>query len=218
MFAEQIKQIKYNDAGLVPAIAQDYLTGEVLMLAYMNKEALELTLTKKVVHYYSRSRDELWQKGATSGNIQELKGLYYDCDGDTLLLKVKQTGVACHTGARSCFFNVLEESGIVAGEGGLLPDKREHAHILHELYSLISERKLSPLEGSYTNYLFTEGLDKILKKVGEESSEVIIAAKGGDKSELIYEVSDLIYHLLVLLVQQGVTIDEIKAELAKRRK
>lgn len=221
MFAEQIKQIKYNDAGLVPVIAQDYQTGEVLMLAYMNEEALKLTLAEGVVHYYSRSRDELWRKGATSGNIQELKGLYYDCDGDTLLLKVEQTGVACHTGARSCFFNELAVSGLEAGsagEDGTLTDKHDQLHILNELYSLISERKLNPLEGSYTNYLFTEGLDKILKKVGEESSEVIIAAKGGDRSELVYEVSDLVYHLLVLLVEQGVSISEIKAELDKRRK
>lgn len=224
MFAEQIKQIKYNDAGLVPAIAQDYQTGEVLMLAYMNEEALKLTLAEGIVHYYSRSRDELWKKGATSGNIQKLKGLYYDCDGDTLLLKVEQTGVACHTGARSCFFNELGLGGLgVDGassisENEALTDQHDQTHILKELYSLISERKLNPLEGSYTNYLFTEGLDKILKKVGEESSEVIIAAKSGDKSELVYEVSDLVYHLLVLLVDQGVSIGEIKAELAKRRK
>jgi phosphoribosyl-ATP pyrophosphohydrolase/phosphoribosyl-AMP cyclohydrolase len=205
-YAELVAKIKFNEAGLVPAIAQDYRTGEVLMLAYQNAEALERTLAEREVYYYSRSRSELWKKGATSGNIQELKGLYYDCDADTLLIKVKQTGVACHTGDRSCFFNEV------------IADESETTHILQELYAIIEERQENPSADSYTSYLLTTGLDKILKKVGEESSEVIIAAKGDDKNELVYELSDLVYHLLVLMVNENVNIEEIKAELRDRRK
>ena len=205
-YAELVAKIKFNEAGLVPAIAQDYRTGEVLMLAYQNAEALERTLAEREVYYYSRSRSELWKKGATSGNIQELKGLYYDCDADTLLIKVKQTGVACHTGDRSCFFNEV------------IADESETTHILQELYAIIEERQENPSADSYTSYLLTTGLDKILKKVGEESSEVIIAAKGDDKNELVYELSDLVYHLLVLMVNKNVNIEEIKAELRDRRK
>ncbi len=205
-YDELIGKIKFNEAGLVPAIAQDYRTGEVLMLAYQNAEALQRTLKEKEVYYYSRSRQELWKKGATSGNIQELKGLYYDCDADTVLLKVKQTGVACHTGEFSCFFNPV------------IADESESTHILQELYAIIEERRNNPGEDSYTNYLLSTGLDKILKKIGEESSEIIIAAKGDDKDELIYEISDLVYHLLVLMAHENVSIEEIKDELKTRRK
>ena len=196
--------IKYNEDGLVPAIAQDIATGEVLMLAYMNKESLKLTLETQIVHYYSRSRKEIWEKGETSGNIQELKGFYYDCDGDTILLKVNQTGVACHTGEYSCFFNEVVSS-------------QDYKNTLGELYKIILDRKNNPKEGSYTNYLFDEGIDKILKKVGEESAEVIIGAKN-NREELIYESSDLIYHLMVLLVNEGISLGDIYEELTKRMK
>ncbi|WP_239056036.1 bifunctional phosphoribosyl-AMP cyclohydrolase/phosphoribosyl-ATP diphosphatase HisIE [Fusobacterium sp. IOR10] len=206
-----INEIKFDDKGLVPAIAQDINTGKVLMLAYMNKEAVEKTLNKKIAHYYSRSRQELWKKGETSGNIQKIKGFYYDCDKDTILIKVEQVGVACHTGNYSCFFNeVLNE------------DKKENFQnnedVLKELYLSITDRKNNPREGSYTNYLFREGIDKILKKVGEESAEVIIASKNESKEEMIYEISDLVYHVIVLMINQGVSIEDIKKELVKRRK
>lgn len=206
-----INEIKFDDKGLVPAIAQDINTGKVLMLAYMNKEAVEKTLNEKIAHYYSRSRQELWKKGETSGNIQKIKGFYYDCDKDTILIKVEQVGVACHTGNYSCFFNeVLNE------------DKKENFQnnedVLKELYLSITDRKNNPREGSYTNYLFREGIDKILKKVGEESAEVIIASKNESKEEMIYEISDLVYHVIVLMINQGVSIEDIKKELVKRRK
>lgn len=196
--------IKYDKDGLIPAIAQDIATGEVLMLAYMNEESVKLTLDTHIAHYYSRSRGKLWKKGETSGNIQEIKGFYYDCDGDTILLKVKQKGVACHTGNYSCFFNEVEGS-------------KDYKDTITELYKVILDRKENPSEGSYTNYLFKEGIDKILKKVGEESAEVIIGAKN-NRQELIYETSDLIYHLLVLLVNQGVSLGDIYEELTKRMK
>lgn len=196
--------IKYNKDGLIPAIAQDIATGEVLMLAYMNEESLKLTLKTNIAHYYSRSRKELWKKGETSGNIQEVKAFYYDCDGDTILLKVNQIGVACHTGSYSCFFNEVES-------------EKGYKDTITDLYKVILDRKENPIEGSYTNYLFKEGMDKILKKVGEESAEVIIGAKN-NREELIYESSDLIYHLLVLLVNQKVSLGDIYEELTKRMK
>lgn len=201
-----IKEIKFNDKGLVPVIAQDINTGEVLMLAYMNEEAIKKTLEEKIAHYYSRSRKKLWKKGETSGNIQKIKGFYYDCDKDSILIKVEQIGVACHTGNYSCFFNE-----ILTGE----VNKKE---ILKELYLNIKDRKNNPKEGSYTNYLFEKGIDKILKKVGEESAEVIIGAKNRDKKEMIYEISDLIYHVMVLMVNESVTMEDIKSELKTRRK
>ncbi len=196
--------IKFDENGLVPAIAQDVGTGEVLMLAYMNEESLKLTMETGICHYYSRSRKELWKKGETSGNIQEVKGIYYDCDGDSILLKVNQVGVACHTGNYSCFFNEIK-------------GYKDVGNTLNELYKTIMDRKLNPKEGSYTQYLFEKGLDKILKKVGEETAEVIIGAKN-NKEELIYESSDLIYHMMVLLVNEGVSLGEIMEELNKRMK
>ncbi len=196
--------IKYNKDGLIPAIAQDIATGEVLMLAYMNEEAVNLTLEKNIAYYYSRSRKKLWKKGESSGNIQEVKGFYYDCDKDTILLKVKQRGVACHTGAYSCFYEQVKAA-------------KDYKNTMVDLYKLILDRKSNPREGSYTNYLFDEGIDKILKKVGEEASEVIIGAKN-NKEELIYESSDLIYHLLVLLVNEGISLGDIYEELNKRMK
>ena len=200
-----MKKIKFDKNGLVPAIAQDINTKKVLMLAYMNEESIKKTLEEGVAVYYSRSRQELWKKGETSGNIQKLKGMSYDCDGDSILLMVEQIGVASHTGEYSCFFNEILPS----------EDKQD---TLESLYSLMKTRKENPLEGSYTNYLFKEGIDKILKKVGEESAEVIIASKNNDKKEMTYEISDLVYHTLVLMVEQGVEIKDIKLELEKRKK
>ncbi|MEJ8554799.1 bifunctional phosphoribosyl-AMP cyclohydrolase/phosphoribosyl-ATP diphosphatase HisIE [Tepidibacter sp. Z1-5] len=200
-----VKEIKFDDKGLVPVIVQDINTNKVLMLAYMNEEAIRKTLDEKVACYYSRSRQELWKKGETSGNIQKLKGFYYDCDKDTILIYVEQIGVACHTGSYTCFFNEV------------IKNEKSKDETLKDLYLLIKERKNNPKEGSYTNYLFEKGLDKILKKVGEETSEVIIGAKNKNKEELVYEISDLIYHLLVLMVNEEVTIENIKNELEKRK-
>lgn len=196
--------IKFDEKGLVPAIAQDVSSGNVLMLAYMNEESLKLTLETGIVHYYSRSREEIWKKGETSGNIQELRGISYDCDGDSILLKVNQIGVACHTGNYSCFYNDII-------------GYNDMDDTLSNLYKIIVDRKNNPKEGSYSKYLFEEGVDKILKKVGEEAAEVIIAAKN-TREELIYETSDLLYHLIVLLVNQGVTLGEIMEELRDRMK
>ncbi|WP_034869720.1 bifunctional phosphoribosyl-AMP cyclohydrolase/phosphoribosyl-ATP diphosphatase HisIE [Clostridium lundense] len=201
-----LEEIKFDNMGLVPAVVQDINTNKVLMLAYMNKEAIKKTLEEKIAHYYSRSRKKLWKKGETSGNIQKIKGFYYDCDKDTILILVEQIGVACHTGNYSCFFNEI------------IKENSEKEDILHLLYSTIQDRKNNPKEGSYTNYLFQKGLDKILKKVGEETSEVIIGAKNKDKNELIYEISDLVYHLLVLMINEEVTIKDIENELKNRRK
>lgn len=197
-------EIKFDENGLVPAIAQDVGSGEVLMLAYMNEEAFRLTEETGIAHYYSRSRKKLWKKGESSGNIQEVKGIYYDCDGDSILLKVNQVGVACHTGEYSCFFNEIKAY-------------KNTGDVIKDLYKIILDRRLNPKEGSYTQYLFEKGLDKILKKVGEETSEVIIGAKN-NKEELIYESGDLIYHMMVLLVNEGVTLGEISEELKNRMK
>lgn len=199
----QIEKVNFNSDGFVPVIAQDCVTKDVLMLAYMNKEALELTLQTGYATYFSRSRNKLWKKGETSGNLQKVIESYYDCDQDSILLIVEQTGVACHTGSWSCF-----------------TDKKNNEvnqSIIQELYETIIERKKSPIEGSYTNYLFEKGIDKILKKVGEETSEVIIGAKNDGTEELIYEISDLVYHVLVLMVEKGVTIEEIRTALSARR-
>lgn len=199
--------IRFDEKGLVPAIVQDIKTGKVLMLAYMNQESLDLTLKTKKTWFYSRSREKLWNKGETSGNFQNIKRISYDCDGDTILLEVEPLGPACHTGEESCFFNnVLDE------EPGF--DK----NMLGKLYKRIVDRRENPVEGSYTKYLFEKGIDKILKKVGEETSEVIIAAKNNSKDEMTYEISDLVYHILVLMVDRGLTIDDIKKELNKRYK
>ncbi|HAQ40051.1 MAG TPA: bifunctional phosphoribosyl-AMP cyclohydrolase/phosphoribosyl-ATP pyrophosphatase [Clostridiales bacterium] len=201
-----LDEVKFDDKGLVVAVAQDYKTNDVLMVAYMNKESLEITLKEKSVCYFSRRRNCIWRKGETSGHVQYLKGLYYDCDADAILLKIEQKGNACHTGAYSCFFNkVYEEDAI-------------DRSILYKVYNQIISRRDNPREGSYTNYLFDEGLDKILKKVGEETSEVIIGAKNKNKEELVYEICDLIYHSLVLMVSEKVTIADLKAELTKRHK
>lgn len=204
-----IDNIKFNEQGLVPAIVQDCKTGEVLMQAYMNRESLEKTLETGRSWFYSRSRKELWEKGATSGCIQSVKEIFYDCDGDSLLLKVEQTGAACHTGSRTCFYRSLwkgEESARAANIG----------EVVERLYNKVSDRRENPEEGSYTCYLFNKGIDKICKKIGEESTEVVIAAKNESKEETIYEISDLIYHLTVLMNYMDVTYEDIARELVKR--
>lgn len=202
-----IKNIKFDEKGLVPAVVQDSETGAVLMMAYMNEESLLKTVETKETWFFSRSRNELWNKGATSGNTQAVVEMSYDCDGDTILVKVVQKGVACHTGEYSCFFNNIVES-----------ESDASYDVLERLYALVKDRKENPIEGSYTNYLFDKGVDKILKKVGEESAEVIIGAKNDSAEEVIYEASDLVYHMVVLLVQMGVSISDIKRELNNRHK
>ena len=204
---EFIKQLVFNSDGLIPVVVQEATTKEVLILAYMNQEAIEITLRDKIATYFSRSRNQLWKKGETSGHIQHVVGLAYDCDADTLLLTVHQVGVACHTLHMSCFFNQVLETNTTDELSSLLP----------ELFATIQERKTNPLEGSYTNYLFSKGIDKILKKVGEETAEVIIASKNQNIQEMTMEISDLIYHMLVLMVNQGVTLEMVADELKKRR-
>lgn len=202
-----LSEIKFDENGLIPVVVQSIETSDVLMLAYMNKEALDLTIKEGVATYYSRSRKSLWKKGETSGHYQYVKSMSYDCDGDSILLQVIQVGVACHTNKMSCFFNEVLQSDEV----------EKKSYLLEELYATIDERKKKPLEGSYTNYLFTKGLDKILKKVGEETAEVIIAAKNKSSSEMIYEISDLVYHTLVLMVNEGIELKSIEEELKRRQ-
>jgi len=196
--------LKFDEKGLIPAIVQDANTREVLTLAYMNRESLERTLETRETWFWSRSRNELWHKGATSGNTQQVVDLVADCDGDTIVVLVKPAGPACHTGARSCF--------------DLANRNEDLGSLLARLYALVESRERERPEGSYTTYLFDHGIDKILKKVGEESAETIIAAKNDDAQPLVAEVSDLIYHLLVLLVARGVSLDQIRDELVRRRK
>jgi len=196
-----LNSAKFGSDGLIPAVIQDARTREVLTVAYMNKEALQLTLERHETYLWSRSRQELWHKGETSGNTQKVTKVSLDCDNDAVLLEVEPLGPACHTGAYSCF--------------GVEP---ELEGVLKELYSVIEERKEKRPEGSYTTYLFNSGLDKILKKVGEEATETIVAAKNTDGQRLVSETSDLLYHLLVLLVERGATLDEIARELKERRK
>lgn len=204
---DKLNILKFDKQGLIPAIVQDVKSGTVLMLAYMNKESLEKTITEGRTWFYSRSRQALWPKGETSGHIQKVVAIYYDCDADTLLVQVHQTGAACHEGTFSCFSRALAESGEEVS-----PDWA----VLSWLEEIIKERKKTlPLE-SYTTYLFSKGIDKILKKVGEEATEVVIAAKGGKKKEVIYETSDLIYHLLVMLQEQNIELKEIWQELISR--
>ena len=189
---------------LITAIIQDYQTNEVLMLAYVNEEAYKKMLETNQTYFYSRSRNELWHKGQTSGHFQNIKGMYLDCDLDTLLIYVEQIGVACHTGAYSCFFNEIKPFNNV--------------NIFKSLETLINDRKINPVEKSYTNYLLDQGVDKICKKVGEEASETIIAAKNNDKEELIGEISDLFYHVFVLMNNQGVSLEDIENKLKERHK
>ncbi|MFZ5753525.1 MAG: bifunctional phosphoribosyl-AMP cyclohydrolase/phosphoribosyl-ATP diphosphatase HisIE [Bacillota bacterium] len=206
---ETIASLKFDDKGLIPAVVQDVKTGTVLMVAYMNREALEKTLSEGRTWFYSRSRQTLWAKGETSGHIQQVAGIFYDCDGDTLLVQVHQTGAACHEGTFSCFTRPL-----LVKEDAVSPDWA----LLSWLEELVKQRKETLPPDSYTTYLFTKGIDKILKKVGEETTEVVIAAKGGKREEIIYETADLLYHLLVLLREKEIDLQDIWRELARRHK
>lgn len=199
-----ICELKYNEAGLVPCIVQDADTGEVLMMAWMSAESLALTLERGETVFWSRSRQELWRKGETSGNRQHVVSITADCDGDALVVEVVKDGPACHTGAESCFFN------------GLYLSDELKRFSYEGLYRLIRGRKTSPVEGSYTTYLFEKGLDKILKKVGEECTEVIIGGGKEDRAETVYEIADLCYHVMVLMVQLGITVEDVTRELEKR--
>ena len=200
-------EFKLNDAGLLPVIVQHYKTGEVLMLAYMNKEAFDATIKTGKMTYYSRSRKTLWVKGETSGHFQYVKSLTIDCDKDTLLAKVDQVGAACHTGNPTCFFQP------VAGDN---KEELNPYQVFENVYDTILDRKANPKEGSYTNYLFDKGIDKILKKVGEEATEIIIDAKNPKPEEIKYEISDFLYHVMVLMAERGVDWKDITEELANR--
>ena len=196
-------QLKFDGNGLICAIAQDYESGEVLMQAYMNREAFDKTLETGYAHYWSRSRQKLWKKGEESGHLQKVIGVYLDCDSDCVLLKVQQTGAACHTGNYTCFFTPVRECGV-------------GAEMLGKLLRIVEDRKENPEEGSYTNYLFDKGVDKIAKKTGEEAVELVIAAKNGDKEEIVGECADLFYHTLVLLANAGVKLSDVCTELKNR--
>lgn len=199
---------KVDEKGLIPVIVQEYVTGEVLMLAYMDKESYNITIETGVMTYYSRSRDQLWIKGETSGHYQYLKELNLDCDKDTLIAKVSQAGVACHTGKYSCFYtNLFKKES----------NKNNPLEVLNDVYNTILDRKVNPQEGSYTNYLFEKGIDKILKKCGEEATEIIIAAKNPNSYELKYEIADFMYHMMVLMVESDLDWNDIINELADRR-
>ncbi len=208
--------IKFDDKGLVPVVTQDYKTKEVLMVAYMNEEAFDKTIETGKVTYFSRSRNKLWLKGETSGHFQLVKAIKLDCDGDTILIEAEQIDAACHTGNKTCFYRTLT-NGTWSEAEARANNEELSAQILQEVYNVIVDRTIHPKEGSYTNYLFTKGLDKILKKVGEETAEVIIAAKNKSKEEIRYEISDLMYHLMVLMVERGVTLEDIYGELKGRR-
>ena len=193
--------------GLIPVVVQDYRTAEVLMMAYMDEEAFDMTLETGKMTYWSRSREELWTKGMTSGHFQYVKSLSIDCDNDTILAKVHQIGAACHTGNTSCFFQTLAEKG---------NRKTNPLKVFEDVFAVISDRKEHPKEGSYTNYLLDKGLDKILKKVGEEAAEIVIAAKNPDPEEVKYEISDFLYHVMVLMAVKGITWEDITQELSNR--
>ena len=197
-------ELKFDEKGLIPAIVQDYFTKEVLTLAYMNAETLALTIAEGRTVFWSRSRQEIWRKGETSGNVQKVVSITADCDGDALVVEVIKNGPACHTGAESCFFNEVYVS----------PEVKQFSW--EGLYRLIEGRKECPKEGSYTTYLFEKGKDKILKKVGEECTEVLIGAAKNDKDETVYEIADLAYHILVLMVEMGISLEDIITEEAKR--
>ncbi len=200
----KIDELKFDENGLIPAIVTDAKTKKVLTLAYMNRESLQISMEKGLTCFWSRSRKELWLKGETSGNYQHIVSITADCDNDALVVLVEKDGPACHTGTDSCFTKPVFES-----------DER-HAFSLEGLMELIEGRKTEKKEGSYTTYLFEKGLDKILKKVGEENTEVIIAAKGNDKKETIYEIADLTYHVMVLMIEMGISLEDIHNELASR--
>lgn len=199
-----INELKFDEKGLIPAVVVDADSQKLLTVAYMNRQSLEISMEKGLTCFYSRSRQELWLKGETSGNYQHIVSITADCDKDALKIEVKPDGPACHLGTQSCFENPLFQS------------EENSAFSLEILMKMIEGRKIEKKEGSYTTYLFEKGLDKILKKVGEESTEVIIAAKADDKKETIYEIADLTYHLMVLMLQMGISLDDIHTELASR--
>ena len=201
-----IDSLKFDEKGLIPAIVVDNDTGDVLTLAYMNRESLKISLEKKLTCFYSRSRSCLWLKGETTGNFQHIVSVTADCDSDALVVKVRPDGPACHTGTKSCFTNPVFTAEDEAGE----------SFSLDALYALLVGRKTEKKEGSYTTYLFEKGLDKILKKVGEECTEVIIGAKNADRAETVYEIADLLYHVMVLMVEMGITNADVLKELASR--
>lgn len=205
--AMSFDQFKKNSDGMIPVVVQDYKTDKVLMVAYMNEEAFNLTIKTGKMTYFSRSRNEIWVKGVTSGHFQYVKELSMDCDLDTMLAKVYQVGVPCHTGADTCFFNTLVKKEY---------DESNPMRVLEDVYNVILDRKKNPKEGSYTNYLFDKGIDKILKKVGEEATEIVIAAKNPDPQEVKYEISDFLYHVMVLMAEKGVSWKEITKELSRR--
>lgn len=210
---ELFSKLKFDINGLIPAIVQDASTLEVLTVAFMNQETIELSLTERETYFWSRSRQEIWHKGATSGNTQKIVAIKADCDGDALLVLVNPKGPACHTGAQSCFYqSIFSETPSASSQ------TPQFSETVNQLVKTIKNRKQHKLEGSYTSYLFTQGRDKILKKIGEESAETIIAAKNKSKRELISESADLFYHLLVLLINEGVEIGEVIAELDRRAK
>lgn len=200
----EVKDLKFDANGLIPAIVVDAKSKEVLTVAYMNEESLNITLQEKKTCFFSRSRQTLWRKGETSGNVQHVVSITADCDKDALVVKVEKEGPACHTGAESCFFQPL------------YVNEERHEFSLRGLYDLLTQRKVDRPEGSYTTYLFEKGIDKILKKVGEECTEVIIGGKAGDKKETIYEIADLAYHVMVLMAEMGITVEEVQDELASR--
>ena len=199
-----IDELKFDEKGLIPAVVQDYFSKQVLTVAYMNRQSLEISMKEGRTCFFSRSRQQLWRKGETSGNTQDIVTIKADCDGDALVVEVIKKGPACHTGAESCFFNPVYQS-------------EEHQDFsLEALYQLLEGRKTQPKEGSYTTYLFQKGIDKILKKVGEECTEVIVAGKGGSKEETIFEIADLAYHVMVLMVEMGIQPKDIFAQLESR--
>lgn len=199
-----ISTLKFDEKGLIPAIVVDNDTRKVLTVAYMNAESLKISMEEGRTCFFSRSRQELWRKGETSGNVQHIISITADCDRDALTVVVKKEGPACHTGADSCFNETVFESDEL------------HDFTIDGLMDMLKDRKANPKEGSYTNYLFDKGIDKILKKVGEETTEVIVAGKGGDKKETIYEIADLAYHVMVLMVEMGISLEEVRTELASR--
>lgn len=205
-------QFKFDEQGLLPAVVQDWLDGSVLMLGYMNQEAIARTLTTKRVHFWSRSRKQLWEKGETSGHTLQVKDLFIDCDRDTILVKAQAVGPTCHTGERACFFSSLDEQGRIAG--GKTQDAA--GGILEAVLRTILDRRAHPQAGSYTTKLFDGGHDKILKKVAEEAGEVLLASKGGKKEEIVYEVADLLFHTLMVLGYHEISLQEIYQELGKR--
>ncbi len=211
---KELENLKFDDSGLIPVIVQDLKTKDVLMLAYANREALELTISTGKSHFWSRSRKKIWRKGEESGNHQEVKGIYFDCDGDTVLYIVEQKGVACHTGNQTCFYRALTNR--FSQKEKQEDISKEDITYLEKVFSVIEERKNNPKEGSYVSSLMRDDIERVLKKIGEEASETIISALKGKKEELVYELADLWFHSLVLMARKGITPFDIDKELERR--